>query len=245
MLRGWGRYLSFSGGLCVCVVAAAVFLGNNSACLGDSQVTNLNPGQSIGLSLLLSNNVSSVQIGDKVFGEFSVVSGNTNLFTGDDLELTALSNLFGFGISFTGAMTAIGNITEDAVVRFSVTVTNSSQLISDVHLDYDGLVFGAGFSSVTEDVFTGGFGGVLIKQIDVYDLLGGSNQQLTASADLPTPMQKIYIQKDIIFGGGAAGGQNMALISIIDQTFSQIPEPSTMLLSFAGFATLMFLKRRK
>src|ERR1017187_5323402 len=128
MLRGWGCRSSFSGGLCVCVVfIASIFLGNNSACLGSSQVTNLTSGQSIDLSQLLGTNASSVVIGDKLFGEFSLQSSDPNEFTGDDLQLTALSNQVGFGISFTGPMSALGNVTKDVVFRFSVAVTNSSQ----------------------------------------------------------------------------------------------------------------------
>jgi hypothetical protein len=100
MLRGWGCRTSFSGGLCACVVfITSFFLGDSSACLGQVQVTNLNPGQSIDLAQLLNSNPSSVQIGDKVFGEFSVVPSDTNALAGDDLQLTALSNQIGFGIS--------------------------------------------------------------------------------------------------------------------------------------------------
>ena len=245
MLRGWGCRSSFSGGLCACVVfIASIFLGNDSACLGDSPVTNLNSGQSIDLSQLLGTNASSVLIGDKLFGEFSLQSSDTNEFTGANLQLTALANQVGFGISFSGSMAAIGNVTKDVVIRFSVAVTNSSQLISDVHLDYNSVVFGAGFSSLVEDVFTGGFGSTLVKQINVFNL-GGTNEQLSAAGNLPTPQPKIYIQKDILFGGGAPGSQNASFISVIDQTFSQVPESSTILLSCAGLVTFLFVKRRK
>jgi hypothetical protein len=225
------------------VFIISVFLGDNSACLGNS-VTNLNPGQTINLSELVNTNLSGVEIGDKLFGDFSVSFSANNGFTCADLQLTALSNQIGFGISFTGPMSALGNVTKDVVFRFSVAVTNSSQLISDVHLDYNGVVTGAGFSSVVEDVFTGGFGGTLIDQINAFNL-GGTNEQLSTAADLPTPEQKIYIEKDVVFGGGADGNQNSSFISIIDQTFSQVPEPSTIFLSFAGLATLLFVKRRK
>jgi hypothetical protein len=244
MLRGRGSLTPFLGGLCVCVVfITSVFLGDSSVCLGNS-VTNLNPGQSINLSKLVSTNAESVEIGDKLFGDFSAVFSANNGFTCSDLQLTALSNQIGFGISFSGPMLALGNVTKDVVFRFSVTVTNSSQLISDVHLDYNGTVNGAGFSTVTETVFTGGFGGTLVDQINVFNL-GGTNFNLGAAADLPTPEQKIYIEKDVIFGGGAPGNQNASFISIIDQTFSQVPESSTLLLSCAGLATFLFVKRRK
>lgn len=187
-------------------------------------------------------------VGDKLFGNFSFQYSDTDTNLSNDLQptaftLSALSNNFGFGVSFSGPMTVTGNVTDDVVFRFSVTVTNSSQLISDVHLDYDGTVLGSGFSSVVETVFTGGFGGTPIDQINVFNI-GGTNQ-LGAAANLPTPEQTIYVEKDVVFGGGAAGSQNAALISIIDQTFSQVPEPSTILLSVAGLATLFFVKRRK
>lgn len=244
MLRGRGSLTPFSGGLCACVVfITSVFLGDSSACLGNS-VTNLNPGQTINLSQLVNTNLAGVEIGDKLFSDFSVSFSANNAFTCSDLQLTALSNQVGFGISFSGPMSALGNVTKDVVFRFSVAVTNSSQLISDVHLDYNGTVNGAGFSTVTETVLTGGFGGTLIDQINVFNL-GGTNFQLSAAANLPTPEQKIYIEKDVIFGGGAAGNQNASFISIIDQTFSQVPEPSTMLLAVTGLVILLFGKRRK
>jgi hypothetical protein len=244
MLRGRGSLTPFSGGLCACVVfITSFFLGNSSVCLGSS-VTNLNPGQTINLSDLVDTNLSGVEIGDKLFSDFTVSFSANNAFTPGDLQLTALSNQVGFGISFSGPMSALGNVTEDVVFRFSVAVTNSSQLISDVHLDYNGTVNGAGFSTVTETVFTGGFGGTLVGQINVFNL-GGTNFQLSSAADLPTPEQKIYIEKDVIFGGGASGNQNASFISIIDQTFLQVPEPSTVLLSVAGLVILLFGMRQK
>jgi hypothetical protein len=80
------------------VFIISVFLGDNSACLGNS-VTNLNPGQTINLSELVNTNLSGVEIGDKLFGDFSVSFSANNGFTCADLQLTALSNQIGFGIS--------------------------------------------------------------------------------------------------------------------------------------------------
>lgn len=227
------------------VLFTSTLLGSSSIC--NSQVSVLSPGQSISLSQLTSTN-GSVLVGDKLFGNFSFQYGDTDTNPSNNLlptafSLTALSNNIGFGISFSGPMSVTGSVTDDVVFRFSVTVTNSSQLISDVHLDYNGTVLGSGFSSVTESVFTGGFGGNLIDQIDVFNV--GSSNQPSAAANLPTPEQTIFVEKDVIFGGGATGILNAASISIIDQTFSQVPEPSSILLSMVGLATLFFVKRRK
>jgi hypothetical protein len=231
----WGSVLTF-------------LLGGGYACLGNSSVIDLDPGQSVSLSQLTSTNGSSVLVGDKLFGNFSFQSSDTAMPTCDTLSsssfnLTALSNNDGFGVSFTGPMAATGNVTDDVVFRFSITVTNSSQLISDIDLDYNGTVLGSGFSSVVESVFTGGFGGTPIDQISVFNT--GITTQLSAVANLPVPEQEIYVEKDVIFGGGAPGNQNAAFISIIDQTFSQVPEPSTILLAVSGLAALFLVRRRK
>ena len=213
--------------------------------LGHAQVTNLTNGQSINFSQLTGANPFSVQVGDKLFGNFSVQYSDNDGNTGNDLtasafSLTALSNQIGYGISFTGPFVANGNVFKDAVFRYSIAVTNSSQLISDIHLDFNGTVVNGGFSTVTEDVFTGGFGGTLLTQIDVFSL--GTTNQLTAAANFLTPQTKVFIQKDITYGGNATN--DMSNISVVDQVFSQIPEPSTIVLSLAGLASLFFLKRR-
>jgi hypothetical protein len=191
-----------------------------------------------------------VLVGDKLFGNFSFQFTATDTPRCDALRpssfrVTALSNDIGFGVSFSGPMAALGNATEDVVFRFSISVTNSSQLISGINLNYNGTVLGSGFSSVTESAFTGGFGGTPLGQIDVFN--SGGTDQLAAATLLPTPEQEIYVEKDIILGGGGAGNQNAAFISIVDQTFPQVavPEPSTILLVVSGLATLFFVKRRK
>jgi PEP-CTERM motif-containing protein len=255
--------MSFSMRMCACVVLfTSILLGSGYTCLAKSQggtndclstskLVDLDPGHSISLSRLTCTNGSSVLVGDKLFGDFSFQYTGTDTRRCDALRassfrLTALSNDVGFGVSFSGPMSALGNATKDVVFRFSITVTNSSQLISGINLDYNGTVLGSGFSSVTESAFTGGFGGTPIDQISVFDV-GGSNQ-MEAAATLPTPEQEIFVEKDVIFGGGAVGNQNAAFISVIDQTFAQVsevPEPSTILLVVSGLATLFFVKRRK
>ena len=231
----------------VVAVCIALLLGFSTTSRAQG-VTNLNAGDSINFSSLVGTNGLAVQIGDKHFADFDFQYSDTDGNIGNDLTptaltLTALSNQIGFGISFTGPMAALGNVIKDIVVRFSIAVTNSSQLISDIHLDYNGTVHGSGFSTVTETIFTGGFGANQISQIDVFNL--GSTNLLATAANLPSPQPKVYVEKDIVYGGGDFGNTNSAFISIIDQTFSQVPEPSTILLSVTGLVSLLFIKRRK
>jgi hypothetical protein len=141
-------------------------------------------------------------------------------------------------------LAAIGDITKDLVLRYSVAVTDPTRLISDVHLSYNGTVLGNGFSSVVEEIFTGGFGGQKIAQLEVLNP-GNPNPVFQDLVVLLQPREKLFVQKDIMFGGGGLGSENRALLSIIDQNFSEIPEPSTLVLSGAGCVALLVLKRRK
>jgi hypothetical protein len=196
--------------------------------------TNLNPNQFINLESLIANGMS-VQVGDKLFSDFQFIP-SFNLPV-DEINVTALSNPVGYGISFSGPFIANSNITQDVVLKYSVAVTDPHQLISDVHLGFNGVVVGAGVASVTEQIMTNGFGTDTIAQLNVYNQ-GSPNPVFNDLANLLQPREKLFIQKDIIFGGGGS-------LSIIDQTFSQVPEPSTLLLVGAGCAALVVLRRRK
>jgi hypothetical protein len=196
--------------------------------------TNLNPNQFINLESLVAND-TSVQVGDKLFSDFQFIP-SFNL-PANKINVTALSNPFGYGISFSGPFIANCNNTEDVVLKYSVAVTDPHQLISDVHLGFNGTVDGAGVAKVTEQVMTNGFGTDTIAQLNVYNQ-GAPNPVFNDLAFLLVPREKLFIQKDIIFGGAGS-------MSIIDQTFSEVPEPSTLLLVGAGCAALVVLRRRK
>jgi hypothetical protein len=227
------------------IAAVAVLVWSSAASLGPAQII-LAPNQSTNLSYLVGVNGLSLQVGDKLFDDFSFVYSDTtgiisNYLPSSALNVTALSNSFGFGISFTGPLAAIGDVTKDITLRFSVEVLDPNLLISDVHLSYNGAVVGAGFARVDEQILIGGFGGTIITNVSVPN----PQDPVQSTVFLPEPLRKIYVEKDIMWGGGAPGSQNSAFISVINQTFSQIPEPSTLMLSGAGLVALVLLKRRK
>jgi hypothetical protein len=121
-----------------------------------------------------------------------------------------------------------------------VAVTNNPGfLISDIHLSYNGTVINNGYNSVTEQAFTGGFGVGSIGLINVFN----PPQTLETNMVFNTAQVKIYIEKDIQLGGFGPGDQSS--ISIINQTFSQIPEPSSMTLAAIGFAGLWLWRRKR
>ena len=197
--------------------------------ISTATVTNLNPGESVNLANYVgANSTNSILIADKLFGEFNFIAGgNTNVFGSMTINLTAISNSFGYGIRISAPFHAQDTQLKDFIIDYSVQVTNAPFLISDLHLDYNGSHFAGGFSSVTESVFTGGFGVNQIDQAAVFDPPPGN---LMTNIFLATPQAKIYIEKDIQLGGNNNG--DVANISAINQVFSQvqIPEPSSMTL---------------
>jgi hypothetical protein len=221
-----------------------------------AQVTNLSSGGSINFSNLVGTNGLSVMIGDKLFGSFGFSYTETDGNVGDyltaaNLVLSALSNQVGFGVSIQVPLVSVGGGIKDMTLQFTAQVMNSANLISDLHLDFTGSAHGTGLATIDESVYASGFGAGKLTDLNlqlangVYTPSGGE-----ANVTFIPPQSKIWIEKDVFVSGNpddfsdSNPGDN-ASITIIDQTFSQIPEPSTMALLTAGMAGLLVVRRRK
>lgn len=209
-------------------------------------VTNLNPGQSVDLGSYLDPSGKAILIGDKLFDDFFYVASDssgstTNLLPAGAITLSALSNSVGFGLSFGAPFHTTNNFLKDFIIKYSVTVTNAPFLISDLHLSYNGSVIGGGYNIVTETAYDSlGFGVNVLGQIDVHN----PPPLLSTNLVFNTAQAKLFIEKDIQLGG--AGPGDSSSISIINQTFSQVPvpEPSSITLAIAGLAGLLIWRRR-
>lgn len=212
-------------------------------------VTNLNTGESINLATIISQGLS-VQIGDKLFADFQFSYSDNNGNTFDDVKLqqinlTALDNSFGFGIRISNAWKASGVTIEDTIFAYSVTVTDPSFAISDAHMTYNGVSGLGAFSIVTEQFFTGGFGGTVVGQMEVHND-GGSDVKLQDTIIFGQTFTKLWVEKDIhLEGPGDGYNGGFATISIIDQSFSQVPEPTTAMLTLGSIGALWVLRKRK
>jgi hypothetical protein len=205
-------------------------------------VTNLAPGQSINLGTVIDQGLA-LQIGDKQFGDFyySYMDTDGNLLndlTRSNVLLTALANDYGFGVTFQQPLIAVGAVYKDVVLKYTATVTDPNYLINDIHLAITGTYGAQGQGAVGETVYIGGFGATQVGFVQA--LIPGV---MTGTANLTSPQTKVWVQKDIYVYGQAPG--DSASITIIDQNFSQIPEPSTVLLLVVGLLGVVTAIRRR
>lgn len=201
-----------------------------------ADTTNLNADETINLAYVITNGLS-VQIGDKVFGEFDFNNNNAPDVAASNVDVRALLNLndVGFRLEFQQPLTATGFESQDLVFEYTAAVAPGyDNLISDIHLSIAGDADG-GFAPVAEDAFNLGFGAGNVGHVDVFF------PDVTETwTNIVPPQPKLWIEKDVYVIG--AGGS--CTITNIEQTFSQIPEPSTALLVGLGLLGAVALKRK-
>ncbi|HUJ72516.1 MAG TPA: PEP-CTERM sorting domain-containing protein [Verrucomicrobiae bacterium] len=216
----------------------------------ESQVVDLDPGESIKLSTLAADG-QSLQVGDKLFANFSLEFKDDGWTHQNNLKpsifsVSGLASDTGDGLSFTGPVAATGKSAKQLTICYSVTVTDPNNLISAVHLSDRGPVCGSSFSSVVEKVFTDKSCQNKVAQLEVLNP-GDPNPVFNDLVLLTQPREKLYIDEDITFGGGDLRRRYWGLLLTVDDVFSQtaqIPEPSTMALSLAGLLALLCATRR-
>ncbi|CAG1007977.1 hypothetical protein MYXO_03663 [Myxococcaceae bacterium] len=152
----------------------------------------------------------------------------------------------GIGFRLSGPiMVADGN---SAVVQLNYTVTSGNGiLITDAHLFSNG--------SFSKDPAPGSAAGVSetlfsnntpIGQLATFGASSsGDFDDLTDEIIFQTGYTSIVVAKDIAVATPFGSQGSVAHISIVDQTFTFVPEPGTLLLGGAGLVGLAVLGRRR
>jgi len=190
---------------------------------------------------------ATLQQGDKIFGDFTWVgptgpAGFTITGIGDGTA----NNLY--GIEIGGGLSQVGTGTSDWQLGYSVTIAPGyNYSISDIHqyANFNGSP--GSYINITEYalnapagtvVATSNLGeGVNYAYIDQTDPPGELNDTLVLS----TPLQQVWIRKDISLQ--TFGPNEYAVVSIIDQRFSQVPEPTTTGCFLLGLGALACFRR--
>ena len=181
----------------------------------------------------LTNSGQNLVVGDKDFTDFTISGG----LQAGQVDVTSITENGNFGIRISGALVSAGS-PETLSLGYKVTVTNSPMLISAANLLFNGQVAGgSGQAQVTEQVFTNGnqFAGQL------FVFANATNSVLTASLPITPPQTFLNLSNNVFL---TAQLPAFATISTIDQTYTQVPEPSALALVAAGFAGLALLRRR-
>jgi hypothetical protein len=197
---------------------------------------------------LINLGSTGAQVGDKVFSNFTYTpSGNMPLASAVNVTSILSPNI---GLMFQGGFgDSPGGGPSDALITYTVTVTDPTRRITDAHMDGNPAVVGAtttnpGTVSVTETFLPDS-----TKMLNIFDNEPGSSTKLSDDTTFTTPLSVLHVQKDIRADAGAAGTGVTATLSFVDQTFSQtaVPEPATIALVLAGVpvAGILALRRRK
>lgn len=194
---------------------------------------------------LINAGSTGVVIGDKTFYNFSYIGSPTsgpNAAPTPTQISVAQSALPGgnLGLSFSYAWLSAEGYNQDSVIQYCVK--SSGAAIDGVLLNFNGTAPVTGgpltSSSVTETVQD--LNGNTIGQLATFDDgPGGATNVDQTKLALTPPMSAICVTKDIqVHSSPSSSGGGVATISIVDNTFHQVPEPASIGLIALGLPLL-------
>ena len=190
------------------------------------------------LSSLL--NGTTVQSGDKIFSDFGY-SATGDMPPAAAVNIETIQDAGGdYCIRISGGFVdQVGGGASDAIVTFGVSVApNVNKLIDGVTLSANPAVFaGSGLASVTETFIPT----ITNDKLVVYDFDAGQ-VKLLDSIMFDQGYKTIPVQKDIILH--ATGNSGAVTMSFVDQTFHQVPEPTSLVLALGGLCSIGAIRRR-
>lgn len=185
-------------------------------------------GPPVRLDQLLGPGGGSIQVDDKLFDDFSY-SWSGDMPSPDRVNVAPFVDDHGNpGLEITGPFQDLPSPGgSDAVISYSVWVTHPDPhvKISDVHL-YGQLNVAGGPGNV---LITESYLNTSPEFLSIFYENPPGAGQLTDWTFLATPVRHLRVKKDIL--ANATGQSGIAAVTIIEQSFSQVPEPCSALLA--------------
>ena len=217
--------------------------------LGTSVIVLAGPCSTTTLDNYLASGFSC-GIDDKTFSNF-MYSGTSNPpgfgLPAGSVAVSPITSPGNPGLQFSAgwfASTSSGILEEDSLLQYAVNVNPGGSLITDVSLSIGGVGFmGTGAVIVDETVCLGAMlpacSGGTVKTLSVFDSSSGS--QLFNSISF-AGVSEVDVQKDISVEAGTNGN---ATLSLVTNQFSEVPEPSSIMLFGSGILGLATVLRRR
>lgn len=192
-------------------------------------------------------------VGDKLFSDFTWLDssqGGANPPRPEAINVQGVLVHYPHGsehgLRFTGFWAATGGQLVDTLITFNVTATGNDHIIDNTLWMPNGDGSAGGLAAITETAYDGQ-GGALPgldqfgrEVIGKFVFASDDAQRRLHHVEYYSAHETLQIRKDIGVNGGGTG---VAAISEFFQTFSQVPEPSSLLVLVAGAA--LIIRRRR
>jgi len=204
-----------------------------------------------------------IQVGDKLFDEFVVTPSGTATAVSpgaDAIVVTGNQTLPGdYGLRFNGGWGAGGGQEADTTIKFRVSIIepflSQGWVIEDNELwiTAKGVsqTLNGGIVSISEDVYLTDPADGPVDPIANKHVFYATptDQKLSDHAYFmqggqPVVATEIWVVKDVYVSGGL-GETGVAHLSEFYQSFSQVPEPATVVVLLVGGAGLLFSRHRR
>jgi hypothetical protein len=224
----------------ILIAAGVLGLGVIAASHAGALLSDLGPGG------------GTLTIGDKTFSDF-IWSPSPGAPAADQISVNTLQFAANeYGIELQGPMSVGGINSIDMGLTYTVTVAPGGGLINDLYNSVvAGVSLGDGTVDVSENLHAGGLAGPIVGHSSVgMSVVGGvvtyhpqSPPGQLGDTLVFAPQQVITVQKDIFLSG--LSDQTVASATIIDQGFSEVPEPGTYAAVFGlGLVGFSILRKR-